>query len=147
LLGGGDGRPLFYALSGYTGLVCIFAGPMFSANAIADERRDGTLQLLFLSTLNGADVVLGKFVSVSVYIFYGLLAVQPVMALPFIMGGVTGTEFIRVTLASLNALFFSLALGIFVSVVGRNTEKAVLRTVWALAFCCVMLPLLGVLFD
>ena len=42
--------------------IFIFA-PAVTCGCIADEKKQGTLGLLFLTHLNSADIVLGKFVS------------------------------------------------------------------------------------
>ena len=77
---------------------CLLAGIFLTADCLSEEKRDGTLGLLFLTDLRGYDVVLGKLIATSVHAVYGLLAIFPVLALPLLMGGVTGGEFWRVVL-------------------------------------------------
>jgi ABC-type transport system involved in multi-copper enzyme maturation permease subunit len=89
---------IFIAIS----VVCLgyvmMAGIFQTADSISEEKREGTLGLLFLTDLKGYDVVLGKLASSSLHSFYTFLAVVPVMALPLLMGGMTVDEFWRVTL-------------------------------------------------
>jgi hypothetical protein len=61
--------------------------------------------------------------AMSLNAIYGLLAVLPVTGLSLLLGGLTGGEFWRMTLALLNALFFSLATGILVSALGRDSQR------------------------
>ena len=61
--------------------------------------------LLFLTDLKGYDVVLGKFIARSLPALYGLLALLPLIGIPLLLGGVTGSEFWRMALALVNALF------------------------------------------
>jgi hypothetical protein len=68
--------------------------------------------------------VVGKLVASSLNAFYGLVATLPVLAIPLLMGGVTGGEFWRVTLVLLNTLFFSLAAGMFASALTKSARGA-----------------------
>ena len=117
------GAALFVTLSYYAFGLCALAGVFTTADSLSEEKREGTLGLLFLTDLSGYDVVLGKFAAIAVNAFYGLLAVIPVMAIPILLGGVTGAEFWRMALALLNTLFFSLALGICVSAFGKDSQR------------------------
>src|SRR4051812_43162896 len=68
------GRNLFELLSMGAFAYCALAGVRGTADALSAEKRDGTLGLLFLTDLKGYDVALGKFVSLSITSFYGILA-------------------------------------------------------------------------
>src|SRR2546430_6213267 len=103
------GMMLFIAISVLTLGFCLVAGIFLTADCLSEERREGTLGLLFLTELKGYDVVLGKLIATSLHAFYGLLAILPLLALPLLMGGVTVGEFWRVTLVLTTTLFFSLS--------------------------------------
>jgi ABC-type Na+ efflux pump permease subunit len=103
---------------------CLFAGRRSAADCLSEEKRDGTLGLLFLTDLKGYDIVLGKLAATSLSGFYGLLAVFPVLAVPILMGGITNGEFWRVVLVLANTFLFSLAVGIFVSALSRDARRA-----------------------
>ena len=102
---------LFGILTGGGVLYCLFCGVRLTADCLSEEKREGTLGLLFLTDLKGYDVVLGKLAATSLNSFYGVLAVVPMLALPLLLGGVTPGEFWRMALVALNTLFFSLARG------------------------------------
>ncbi|HEY2951587.1 MAG TPA: ABC transporter permease [Verrucomicrobiae bacterium] len=126
---------LFVALSIVTFLYCLLAGLLTTADCLSHEKREGTLGLLFLTDLKGHDIVLGKLAATSLNAFYGMLAIFPVMAISLLVGGVTGGEFWRVVLVAVNSLFFSLAVGMFCSAIGRDERKAmVLAFIILLAF-------------
>ena len=72
---------------------CALAGVILTADCLSLEKREGTLGLLFLTELKSHDIVFGKLAATSVHSLYGLLAIFPVMALPLLLGGVTGAEF------------------------------------------------------
>jgi ABC-type transport system involved in multi-copper enzyme maturation permease subunit len=111
----GAGIYMFTFLSWYALLTTLLAGVFLASDSLSEERREGTLGLLFLTDLKGYDVVLGKFMAVSLNAFYGLLAVFPVLALCLLAGGVSGLEFWRTCLALFNLLFFSVTAGMLVS--------------------------------
>jgi hypothetical protein len=115
---------LFIGLTIVAGLFCLGAGARATADSLSEEKRDGTLGLLFLTDLRGYDVVVGKLVACSLNTFYGLLAVLPVLAIPLLMGGVTGAEFGRMASVLLNTLFFSLAAGMFTSAFVKSSRHA-----------------------
>src|SRR5882724_2777785 len=131
LLGGSMrnlGPILFAILTYYAFGLSLLAGVFIAADCISEEKREGTLGLLFLTDLRGYDVVLGKLMAVGLSALYGLVAVLPVTALPLLMGGVTGGEYWRVALALVNTLFFALATGILVSTFSREAARAMGNT-------------------
>src|SRR5258706_227328 len=97
---------------------------MNPADCLSEEKRAGTLGLLFLTDLKGYDVVLGKLMATSLNRFYVLLAIFPPLAIPILVGGVTGGEFWRLVLVLINTLFLSLCAGMFVSSISRDERKA-----------------------
>ncbi len=116
----------------------VLEGLRNTADSLSAEKREGTLGLLFLTDLKGYDVVLGKFFASSLTSFYALLAMLPALAVPVLLGGVTGAEFWRLVLALINALFFSLTAGTFVSSLSRDERRA-WSTTFALIFTFVVL--------
>ncbi|HEY3860300.1 MAG TPA: ABC transporter permease subunit [Verrucomicrobiae bacterium] len=104
----------------YAGL----AGLLVTCDCLSEEKREGTLGLLFLTDLKGHDVVLGKLAATSVNILYGMLAVMPMLAIPFLVGGVAWPEMLRIALVSLNLLFCFLSIGLFVSALCRRDSLA-----------------------
>jgi hypothetical protein len=118
------GTVLFWGLAGVSMLFCLLAGRRSTADCLSQEKREGTLGLLFLTDLKGYDVVLGKLVATSISGFYALMAVFPVLAIPLLTGGMTNGEFWRMALVLVNTFFFSLAIGIFASAVSREHRTA-----------------------
>jgi ABC-type transport system involved in multi-copper enzyme maturation permease subunit len=132
-LGGGGGRnpgqtgvEVFWMLSVAAFVVCLFAGPLLAADSLSLEKREGTLQLLFLTDLRGYDIVLGKLAAAALPAVYALLAVMPILGLSFLLGGVTGGEFQRVNTTLLVTIFFSLAVALFVSAISLDGRRAML---------------------
>src|SRR5258706_6222509 len=69
------------------GLVFVVRAPRLVAGVLAEERRNETLGLLFLSGLSAGEVFAGKFLSSALVAFTNLLAIFPMLALPFLIGG------------------------------------------------------------
>src|SRR5258706_10119772 len=82
--------------------------------------------------LRGYDVAGVKLLATSMRVFYALLAVLPILAVTLLMGGVAGAQFCKTSLALLNALFCSLAAGLFVSAISRDSQKALGATLFLL---------------
>jgi hypothetical protein len=120
----------------------LLAGIFLTADCLSEEKREGTLGLLFLTDLEGYDVVMGKLIATSLHAAYGLVAVLPVLALPLMMGGVTVGEFWRVTLVLVVTLFLSLSLGMVVSAVSQETRQAMTGTLLAILIFAGLLPVL-----
>ncbi|HEX4645216.1 MAG TPA: ABC transporter permease subunit [Verrucomicrobiae bacterium] len=118
------GRALFDAINIVALVFCAGAGIFLTADCVSEEKRDGTLGLLFLTDLRGYDVVLGKLAANSLHSFYALLAIFPVMALSLLMGGTTVGEFWRMILVMIATLFWSLSAGLLVSTLSRGTRQA-----------------------
>jgi len=139
--GASFGLHMLTVLSWYALLMAMLAGVFLASDCLSEERREGTLGLLFLTDLKGYDVVLGKFMAVSLNAFYGLLAFFPVLALTLLVGGVTAGAFWRTSLALFNLLFFSVAAGMLVSSFCRSSYRAMTGSIalllTALAVSCI----------
>jgi ABC-type transport system involved in multi-copper enzyme maturation permease subunit len=118
------GGVLFPVLTWLSFAAALSAGLFFTADSLSEEKREGTLGLLFLTDLRGYDVATGKLMAAWLRCFYALLAVFPVLAVTLLLGGVTGAQFYKTMLALVNTLFCSLAAGLFVSVLSRDSQKA-----------------------
>jgi ABC-type transport system involved in multi-copper enzyme maturation permease subunit len=138
---GSPGETVFSVLTGYAFGLALLAGIFLTADCLSQEKREGTLGLLFLTDLKGYDVVLGKFASRSLGAFFMLFSLLPITAIPLLMGGVTGGEFWRMALALVNALFVSLALGMSVSAFMRDSQRAIGRAFALLLALVVLLPI------
>jgi hypothetical protein len=128
-----NGSQLFGFLAGLVFAYCVFEGARNTADCLSEEKRAGTLGLLFLTDLRGYDIVLGKLIATSLNSFYALLAVLPPLAVPLVLGGVTGGEFWRVVLVLMATLAISVTSGLVVSATVRAEGKAWLLTLGMIA--------------
>jgi hypothetical protein len=118
------GKILFLVLSWMAFAYAFCAGVFLTADSLSEEKREGTLGLLFLTDLRGHDVVLGKLAATSLHAVYGLVAAFPILALSLLMGGLLAAEFWKGVVAILNMLFVSLAVGMLASTFARETLSA-----------------------
>ena len=136
------GGVIFGVLAGLSFVYCLLDGARNTADCLSEEKRSGTLGLLFLTDLRPYDVVLGKLMATSLNSFYGLLAIFPPLAIPLVIGGVTVGEFWRLVLVLMNTLFFSVSVGLAVSSACRDERRAWMGTVGVLSLFTVVPPLL-----
>lgn len=115
---------LAFAAFGAAGLTGVF----LTADCLSEEKREGTLGLLFLTDLRGVDVVLGKLAGTSLLGIYALLALMPMLALPVMFGGVTFSEFVATSMALLATMMMSLTCGIAASAACLQSRTATAAT-------------------
>jgi len=116
---------VFQAYSVLTFIYCIIIGTAVTADCLSCERREGTLGLLFLTNLNSAEIVAGKFCSTALSAVYGLMAIFPMLALPLLMGGITLQYFWKTILALVVTIFFSMACGFAATTICRRQFTAI----------------------
>lgn len=134
---------LFHGVCGGTLLYCLLTGLRTTADCISEEKREGTLGLLFLTDLKGYDVVFGKLVANSLNGFYGLLSVIPLACLPLLMGGITGAQVVYSAIALVNTMFLSVSVGICASACFRASRHALAATLTILLLLTLGVPGLG----
>ena len=127
-----QGAIIFRAVAVTLFIYSAFAGLGFTAEVISSERRDGTLQFLQLTGMRELDLVLGKTLANSIPGIFGFVAGAPILAFSFLLGGVTGVEFLRVTIILVGTLCLSLAIGIFASSQTPSSGAALKQTLGTL---------------
>ncbi len=139
-------RISFTTLASFCFAFTLLAGMLFSADSFARELREGTLGLLFLTDLRSLDIVLGKLAATSLGSVYCLVSVFPILAIPLLLGGITGGEYLRVVGALLVTLWSALTLGLLASTLGRSGRFAGFLALALMAAVCVAGPLAGALW-
>jgi ABC-type transport system involved in cytochrome c biogenesis permease component len=141
------GQSLFYSLSTLCFAFCLLAGVGTTSDCLAEEKREGTLGLLFLTDLKGFDVVLGKMAASSLSALYTLLSILPVLTVPLLLGGVDRELVLRMAALLLNTLFFSLSVGVAASALCRDDRRAMSFTFLVILVIVAGLPILGSWVD
>lgn len=139
-----DGRQLFFVTAIVASTLCVLDAIRRAAASISEEKVEGTLGLLILTPLSGAELLFGKFFAVALASMPLALAVVPVFGVCVLLGGISAGEFVRLTLALAHALTISIFIGIFVSSNLRSSLSGMFLTVVMIGLLCVMsAPLLA----
>jgi hypothetical protein len=106
---------IFNVFCAITFFYCLLVGTARTADCLSSEKREGTMGLLFLTNLNGPEIIGGKLCSSAVAAAYGLFAIFPLLALQMLIGGITLAHFWRTILALANVILFAIASGFLAS--------------------------------
>lgn len=82
------GQAMFAWVIGLLGLTMLMLVPSMVGTSIAGERHAQTLQPLQLTAITPGQIVIGKLVSSLAYLLLLLVCTTPIMAIPFLLGGV-----------------------------------------------------------
>ena len=126
---------------------CLIEGARQTADCLSQEKREGTLGLLFLTRLSAWDVVLGKLAATSLNSIYGFLAIMPVLGLPLLTGGVSGGEFGRMVLALVVTLFLAQAVGLFTSSLSLDELRSLFTALGMIGALTLLSPALDLFLN
>jgi hypothetical protein len=133
------GRILHPILFG-VGLYWVARTPARIAGAFAEERRCRTLGLLFLSGLSAPEVFASKVLSAALIALTDLLAIFPMLALPFLVGGISYDLFLATVVCLPNLLLFAVAVGLLASVLTEDDSAAVVIAAVLATVICALPP-------
>ena len=122
------GASLFRQLTYYQVIGWMLLAPTLTATTIASERERGLLEGLQLSPLTPGAIVRGKLYGALSFAGLLLLSSMPIMALCFILGGVSPGEFLGATAQIFLAILLGASLGLLVSARSRRASQAVAGT-------------------
>ncbi|WP_150107700.1 ABC transporter permease, partial [Pedosphaera parvula] len=137
------GRWLFTFLSLMAFALSLLAGPILTADCLSEEKRNGTLGLLFLANLRSDQIVAGKLVGLAMPAIFALLAIVPVLGITFFLGGLTGAELIRVALVLVNTLIFSLSASLLASAIFKEGTQSLAAGSFLMLAMSIGLPAIG----
>jgi len=123
-LGRTDGLALFAGSTVILFLVASLNGLRSTCDCISDERRQGTLVLLFLASLKLNTILVSKLVTHSLRNVWAFLGTLPVLGLCVLLGGVSGLMFAQGALAILAAAWLSLMVGLEQSCRNQGEHEA-----------------------
>jgi ABC-type transport system involved in multi-copper enzyme maturation permease subunit len=137
-LGGQEsGLKLYTALHCSVVTMILFFAPALTGDAISREKRDGTLDLLFLTPLTGPLIVSSKLFSNALRMLTIWLACLPIVVIPVLAGGVSPLLIALSLSVQFICLILSLLAGLTVSIFVQRSLAAVLCSIFAalLAIC------------
>jgi ABC-type transport system involved in multi-copper enzyme maturation permease subunit len=123
---GSNGAYLFSQLHKTTMLLLGVAGVLLTADTISKERREGTLELLFLTPLTEVKLVLAKFTSHLLRLLSVWAVILPVSIVPFVAGGLAPADVITVAFMEATIICLSLVAGLLASVYVRRQLAAMI---------------------
>jgi ABC-type transport system involved in multi-copper enzyme maturation permease subunit len=138
-LGTGAGGTLFTYFHYSLFFAIWFLVPLLAADAISQERREGTLPLLFLTPLKPGGIVFGKGMVHGLRAFTLWLAVVPVLTICFLVGGVGWSDVVLSELVNFSSICLALIAGLAASAITKAWTRAlalamVLAVVFFIAF-------------
>lgn len=142
LAGGRFSGVLMHHLLLYCGLyLAVIPAAYISVGLFCEERRNQTLELLYLTGMGAGELFLGKLLGGILIASSDLLALAPFFAVPFMMGGLSRDLFLA-TVACFPVLFlFTVAVGTLASVLCEDDGAALASAVVMTALFCLATPL------
>jgi ABC-type Na+ efflux pump permease subunit len=137
------GKGLFVRVHAVMMFALWFIVPPVVAETLARERREGTLELLFLSPLSTRGIVVGKVAAGAMRALNLTLAVLPMMAMPLLLGGVSWPSILSAAVLELGSLIMAVGAGLMASRNARGRGNAVFLSyfyafLYFYAFCLVV---------
>lgn len=120
------GRSMFEWVLAAELVILLFIIPGISAGAIAGERDRQTLIPLQVTLVGPIQIFIGKVLASSSFLLLLLVGSAPILAVPFLVGGISLTQ-VLLSLVTLLATGFMLAvIGVGCSAIFRRTQTATL---------------------
>ena len=128
----GMGQSMLYVMGLVLEVVALLSGCLLTADCLSAERRNGTLDLLFLTKLSSVEIVLGKMAASSLQTGLCFLAAFPVFFLPVLVGGVIWNQVVVGMVVIFISFFLSLSIGALFSALSSDASKNTLRTLFTI---------------
>src|SRR6185503_7014235 len=94
--------------------------PFLAFDCLSRERREGTLGLLFMTELRGTDIVIAKGFVHGLRAIALWVAVLPVLAIPFMLGGVSWQTALVSAAVNFSSICWALGAGLLSSAWGKR---------------------------
>jgi ABC-type transport system involved in multi-copper enzyme maturation permease subunit len=100
--------------------------PFATSDVISRERREGTLGLLYLTPLTSLEIILAKALAHGLRFLIVVLASLPVLAIPFLIGGVTWQVAAKAASMQLGAVTWAISSSLLASSLCKRLVPALL---------------------
>jgi len=121
---GAVGDDLFSALAVAVLVVIPLVVPGLVSPAISGEREHKTLDLLLVTPLHPARIVVGKLVAATAFVVLLIVAAVPLFSVAFLLGGVALSQVAELLCFALVGVVCIGSVGMFVSTAVRHTSTA-----------------------
>ena len=130
-----SGRTLFNVVHYATMLLLLILTPLMTADAISKEKREGTLDLLFLTSLTPMKFVATKFASQFIRVMSIWAVFIPLSTVPMLSGGVLPSDIQLQFIVELTVILLGLTAGLLASALSKRMLAAlVLSILFSAAF-------------
>lgn len=127
--------------------VCIVAliVPIITASSISGEKERQTFDIMLTTCMSPLSIVTGKVTSAVIRILFFVVASMPIMALSFVVGGLSWGNLLLFVLAVILLSVFSGSIGILCSAFCRKSITAVIMSfaIYFVIYGMSFAPLLG----
>ena len=126
--------------------VCIVAlyVPIITASSISGEKERQTFDIMLTTCMSPFAIVFGKVISAVFRILFFVIASTPIMALSFVVGGLSWSYLFYYLLAVILFSVFAGSIGIFASSICRKSVSALLLSfvMYFVIFALTFVPLI-----
>jgi len=134
------GRNMFEWVLAAELIFLLFIVPGVSANAISGERDRQTLAPLQVTLVGPIGLFMGKVLASTAFIFMLLMASLPILAVPFLVGGIALSSVLLSMFTLMSIGFLIAVIGVSCSAIFKRTQTATLA-----AYGCVLALVIGTL--
>ncbi|MCB1187910.1 hypothetical protein KDL29_12150 [bacterium] len=99
-----------------------------NASTIAHEKDQDTFELLNLTLFKSFEIVLGKYLSSTGFLFLLVITAMPIYALAFTFGGLTTLQFMQLAVVVVGMTLMISALGLMLSLISDDVRTALGRS-------------------
>src|SRR5687767_3501999 len=124
-----SGRTIFNAVHQVTALILLVLTPLMTADTISKEKREGTLDLLFLTSLTSLKFVSTKFVSQFVRVLCVWAVMIPLSTVPLLSGGVLASDVQTMFIVELTVILLGLTAGLLASALSKRMLGALVLAI------------------
>lgn len=125
---------LYMFVSSIEFLMVVFLVPATTSGSISGERERQTLDLLLLTGMSPAEIVIGKLAASLTTIFMLVISSFPVLSLVFVYGGVTLTDLFVLLICYGSTAIFIGSMGVCFSAYAKKTVVSTVLSYGVLAF-------------
>lgn len=116
--------------------------PMITGSAISGEKERQTFDIMMTTSMSSFSIVWGKVLTAVIQVMFYVVAGMPVMALTFVIGGLSPLYLLWFCLIAVLAAFFGGSIGVYCSSVCKKQVTAALLSYgfYALFFLVTLVP-------
>jgi ABC-2 type transport system permease protein len=136
-------RNIFIFLLSIQGTLVFLITPLISATSINLEYEQNSWELLISSPMNIASIIIAKWLSSLIYIWFLLISLIPVYGICFLLGGVSPEEIGFAFLMFSEGVLIVSGIGLYCSIIWKRTIQSISGTYMLSFIYLLVLPFFG----